>query len=292
MATSQYGGLSVRPALISRPDVTGGDDAQDKPADGLGLSAPGSCHACASWTDSPMTLDMDNGIVVFPDTFGGGLGEVFELASGFKGCCAAAGGNGLPGPAGKDTDDKIKQFVAATYEVRPVEWKPGWNVRDGLAFSHIYDPLAARNENLADQAWYKGAIPLRQQLTLHRALEAQAQSTRIAGLAEGVVLRGDWRQSTRRARTTDGGVRARGAAHGAQPLRGGRGPAAGARGDRLLQFARKRGREGALRHREQEARGGDREAEQGAGAAPARRRSRAQAASRAAQAGRAAGVSL
>ena len=94
--------------------------------------------------------------------------------------------------------------MAATYEVRPVEWKPGWNVRDGLAFSHIYDPLAKPDQTMADQAWYKGAIPLRGQLALHRMLEAQAQSSsmRIAGLAEGVVLRGDWRQSARRARTT------------------------------------------------------------------------------------------
>ena len=74
--------------------------------------------------------------------------------------------------------------MAATYEVRPVEWKPGWNVRDGLAFSHIYDPLAELNASMSDQEWYKAAIPLRDQLKLHRALEAQAQSqsTRIAGL--------------------------------------------------------------------------------------------------------------
>jgi phosphoglycerate dehydrogenase-like enzyme len=26
-----------------------------------------------------MTLDLDNGIVAFPDTFGGGIGEVYEL---------------------------------------------------------------------------------------------------------------------------------------------------------------------------------------------------------------------
>ena len=90
--------------------------------------------------------------------------------------------------------------MAATYEVRPIEWKPGWNVRDGLAFSHIYDPLAKPDTTCADQEWYKAAIPLRQQLVSHRALEAQAQSTRIAGLAEGVVLRGDWRQRARGAR--------------------------------------------------------------------------------------------
>ena len=123
--TSQYGGLSVRPSLISRPaPAPSGDDPQDKPSDGLGLGAPGSCHACASWSDSPMTLDLDNGIVAFPDTFGGGSGEVFELASGFKGCCATAEG-ATPAPSGKDTDPKLRQFVTATYEVRPIEWKPG-----------------------------------------------------------------------------------------------------------------------------------------------------------------------
>ena len=232
-----------------------------------------------------MTLDLDNGIVVFPDTFGGGIGEVFELASGFKGCCAARAG-AASGPAGKDTDAKLGQFVAATYEVRPVEWKPGWNVRDGLAFSHIYDPLAKPDPSLADQEWYKAAIPLRQQLTLHHALEAQAQSpsTRIAGLAEGVVLRGDWRQSARRARTTARRPRARGCSRSSaasgwtRPRRW--------RARRSRSPTRRRARTpGPLRDRQQEAGGGDREAQQDARATPARRRSRAQAPSRAAQGG-------
>ena len=87
-----------------------------------------------------MTLDLDNGIVVFPDTFGGGSGEVFELASGFKGCCGTAGAPALPGTGKPEGDAKLRQFASPNYEVRPVEWKPGWNVRDGLAFSHIYDP--------------------------------------------------------------------------------------------------------------------------------------------------------
>ncbi len=198
---SQYGAVSVHPSIISRPLVADADNPREKAADNLSLSAPGSCHACASWSDSPMTLDLDNGIVAFADTFSGGGGEVFELASGFKGCCAG-GGTAAPGTAGTQDDAKLRQFVAATYEVRPIELKRGWNVRDGLAFSHIYDPLAKTETGLADQPWYQAALPLRQLLTSHRALEAQAQSTRIAGLAEGVVLRGDWRQSTRRARNT------------------------------------------------------------------------------------------
>src|SRR4029079_13140368 len=121
-------------------------------------SAPGSCHACASWSDSPMTLDLDNGIVAFADTFGRGGGQVYELATGFKGCCAG-GGTAVPGAASSQDDAKLKQFVAETYEVQPIEWKPGWNVRDGLAFSHIYDPLATNDKTYADQEWYKTAIP-------------------------------------------------------------------------------------------------------------------------------------
>lgn len=197
----RMGSLTVRPTLISRPPAPG-DDAQDKPGDGLGLGAPGSCNACSSWTDSPMTLDLDNGIVAFPDTFGGGAGEVYELASGFKACCEL-GNAASATPSGGATDVRLKQLVAATYEVQPVEWKPGWNVRDGLAFSHIYDPLAERDRSFGDQEWYKAAIPLREQLVLHRALNQQAQSARIAGLSEGVVLRGDWRQSSRRARSAN-----------------------------------------------------------------------------------------
>ena len=181
--TSQYGGLSVRPSLISRLVEASSNDPLDKPSDGLSLGAPGSCHACSSWTDSPMTLDPDNGIVAFPDTFGGGIGEIYELASGFKGCCAAPDAGAALGSASKDADAKLRQFVAATYEVRPVEWKPGWNVRDGLAFSHIYDPLAKPDQTMADQAWYKGAIPLRGQLALHRMLEAQANRPRCASPA-------------------------------------------------------------------------------------------------------------
>ena len=198
--TSQYGGLSVRSSIVSRPLEAGHEDPKDRPDDGLSLSGPGACHACASWTDQPMTLDLDNGVVVFPDTFQGGIGDVYELASGFKSCCTSAGASALG--SRKDSETKLKAFVAATYEVRPMVWKEGWNVRGGLSFSHIYDPLADRDAS--DQAWYQGAIPLRGQLVLHRPLEAQAQAptARIAGLAEGVLLRGDWRQSARRPRTT------------------------------------------------------------------------------------------
>lgn len=198
------GSLTVRPALISRP-VPAAANPQEQVGDNLGLSAPGSCNACASWTDSPMALDLDNGIVVFPDTFGGGIGDVYELASGFKACCAPATAN-LTGRPADGVDAKLKQFVSATYGMRPIEWKDGWNVRDGLAFSHLFDPLAKPDPSMRDQKWYQAAIPMRGQLVRHRVLEGQAQPARIAGLAEGVVLRGDWRHRNARARATDAGV--------------------------------------------------------------------------------------
>ena len=197
------GSLSVRPTLISRAAAPSAGDGQDDADDRLALSAPGSCNACSSWTDAPMTLDLDNGIIAFPDTFGGGAGDLYELASGFKPCCGTAGAPAMPGTGKPEGHAKLGLPVASNYEVRPVEWKPGWNVRGGLAFSHVYDPGARRDPGFSDQPWYKAAVPLRQQLVLHRQLEQRTQTARIAGLTEGVVLRGDWRQRTRRARSTE-----------------------------------------------------------------------------------------
>ena len=258
--TSQYGGLSVRPALISRLAVTSGDNPQDKPDDGLGLGAPGSCHACTSWTRPPMTLDWTTASSCSPTRSAVASARSTSWPPASRPAAPPQRGSGLPGPSGKDTDAKLKQFVAATYEVRPVEWKPGWNVRDGLAFSHIYDPLAKPDASLADQEWYKAAIPLRGQLKLAShagsaspiALDAHRRPRRGRRAARRLAPERAARAHDRR------GVRARGAAHGAQPLRGGRGPAAGARGDPVLQLAGERGRQGALRNREQEARGRDR----------------------------------
>src|SRR5215510_3218810 len=43
--TSQYGGLTVRSSIVSRPLEAGHEDPKDRPGDGLSLSGPGSCHA-------------------------------------------------------------------------------------------------------------------------------------------------------------------------------------------------------------------------------------------------------
>src|SRR5262249_17107016 len=95
------------------------------------------------WTDQPMTLDLDNGVVVFPDTFQGGIGDVYELASGFKSCCTSAGAGALG--SRKDSEARLKAFVAATYEVRPMVWKVGWNVRGGpFVQPHLRSPRRSR----------------------------------------------------------------------------------------------------------------------------------------------------
>ena len=182
--TSQYGGLSVRPSLISRPVATAGDDPQDKPE-----RRPGS--QCARLLPRLLVVDR-----LAHDARSRqrhrrvprhlrrwhrrGLRAGLRLQGLLRDAEVAAA---FPVRPARTPMRRLKQFVAATYEVRPVEWKPGWNVRDGLAFSHIYDPLAKPDPRLADQEWYKAAIPLRQQLTLHRALEAQAQSPRRASPA-------------------------------------------------------------------------------------------------------------
>jgi len=122
------------------------------------VSAPPALHACASWTEPPMRLDLDSGVVVFPDTFRGGIGVIYELASGFKGCCTGESGDVLSSPS-QDGNRKLKAFLAATYEVRPSAWKDGWSAQGSVAFSHIYDPLAKKDGS--DQPWYQGTIPPR-----------------------------------------------------------------------------------------------------------------------------------
>jgi hypothetical protein len=73
IGSGSWGALSVRPTLISRaiepktPATEGETDGPGEPPDdGLGLQHPGSCHACASWSDDNLMLDLDNGILALP----------------------------------------------------------------------------------------------------------------------------------------------------------------------------------------------------------------------------------
>jgi hypothetical protein len=208
----KYGALTVRPSLISG-DATGGGgprkEAQDRPSDVLGLSAPGSCHACASWSDSPMTLDLDNGIVAFPDTFNGGTGDVYELASGFKACCARR----MPTPFLPARLQRCRREAQAVRGVRPT--RCGRRVAGAagtcaMAWPSATSMIPRRPEaRYADQEWYKAAIPFARARPAPRA-RTQAQSTRIAGLtkasccaATGARARGA-RRSAREASSREG----------------------------------------------------------------------------------------
>ena len=83
-----WGALSVRPTLISRPVAKPADPNEEAPDDGLALRHPGSCHACNSWVDDNLILDLDNGILAYTGTFEKDKTPVFELASGAQLCCA------------------------------------------------------------------------------------------------------------------------------------------------------------------------------------------------------------
>lgn len=191
---ARLGALSVRQSLLSRP-------ADPDAGDLLNLDAPGSCNACASWSHAPMTLDLDNGIIVFADTFRGtgpDAGEVYELATGFKACCladpprapattSAAGGN-------------LKEIVGRRYEIAPAIWPTGWHAREPIGFSHIYDPTKDNQRDdpsIQEQDWFKAAMPLRTLLVGHRQLDPQTASMQIAQAMQGATVRGDWRAKAR-----------------------------------------------------------------------------------------------
>ena len=242
-----------------------------------------------------MTLDLDNGIVAFPDTFGGGIGEVYELASGFKGCCAAADAGAASG-LGQQRHRRKAQAVRGRDlrgPARRVEARLERARRPGLQ-PHLRSARQAGSNPWPTRSGTRPPSRCASQLTLHRVLEAQAQSssTRIAGLAEGVVLRGDWRQSARRARTTaEASAReglltelSRFGVDAAPPL-----------AREAIPFSNSPASEDARGRYESDNKKLEAEieqAQQGAGAAAARRRSGDQAPSQSAQGNGSAGVSL
>lgn len=182
-----WGGLVVRPTLVTRKpasvpiaDVAMEEPGAPPPEDQLELRHPGSCHACASWTDSDMMLDLDNGILVFSGSFEPDSVQVHELASGAVLCCKSA--------AERD------RFIGANYAVRPFAMGRGWQAREPVRFTHIYDALAdPQARHLADQTWFQGAKPLRDRLVRAETIDPNAAPVRVAGLSGASVVRGDWR---------------------------------------------------------------------------------------------------
>ncbi|MGD9668976.1 MAG: caspase domain-containing protein [Hyphomicrobiaceae bacterium] len=183
-----WGGLVVRPTLVTRrqaPETAlepAGKDSGDRVQedDQLDFRHPGSCHACAAWTDSDVNLDLDNGIVVFSGSFEPDKVLVYELASGAMVCCKSA--------------SQLGRFIAGNYAVAPFPMKRGWNARQPIRFSHIYDPFADPNaQHLADQTWFQGAKKFRDQLVRAETIKPDAAPVRLAGLSGTGVVRGDWR---------------------------------------------------------------------------------------------------
>ena len=182
-----WGALSLRPTLISRPLEPGttaeseADGPGGPPDDGLGLQHPGSCHACASWSDDNLMLDLDNGILALTGSFDASASPVFELASGASLCC-------------KGSAQDQQDFIDRTYAVVPFHMEPGWHAREPIQFSQIYDPLAdPSSKEVADQPWFKAAMPLRNQLLIHKAIDPKTPTMEVATASINTVVRGDWR---------------------------------------------------------------------------------------------------
>ena len=182
-----WGALAVRPTLISRASAgkparpaTEGADAGDDPGDDLELRHPGSCHACASWVDDDVMLDLDNGVLALTGTFDDSNQPVYELASGARLCCK--------------TMAQVQAFVNQSYGAAPFALARGWHSRDPIRFSHIFDPQTnPRGNGLEDQEWYKAAIPLKNQLVQSKSISPSAPQLKVAGLSGSSVVRGDWR---------------------------------------------------------------------------------------------------
>jgi hypothetical protein len=70
----------------------------------------------------------------------------------------------------------------------------GWQARAPIQFSQIYDPLAEPNvKEVADQQWFKAAMPLRNQLLVHKTIDPKTPTMEVATASINTVVRGDWR---------------------------------------------------------------------------------------------------
>ena len=184
-----WGSLSIRPTLITRPAMGQADTDTGGPTAGLLFKHPGSCHACQSWSDDSFALDLDNGIVAFAGKFEADNRPIYELASG------------------------AVILEPGRYYVLPALPLKGWAARVPIKFSHIYDvenvPIAKK---YPQQNSDKDAKLLKAQWQKHKVLDPKVARTEVAALAGSTVVRGDWRSridrhgGRGRVQTTAGGT--------------------------------------------------------------------------------------
>jgi hypothetical protein len=183
----EYGRIGLRSTLIGRSGGgadgwwsatdawrrEGGDDHDDR----LTLWYNGGCHACSSWTDTALTLDLDKGLIAFAGDSDIAQAAIFDIASGAKGGAAT-----LP---------------EQKHRVQPRSAKLAWSASEPIRFSQIYDALSEPNASLRDQTWHKAALPMRSALNLHREIAPRAMADEVASLAGPAKSRGDWIEARR-----------------------------------------------------------------------------------------------
>ena len=167
-----WGRLLVQPTLLSRAGDPGGSS--------LRIPHGGHCHACPSWVDAPMMLDIDNGVVAM----------LYARRATVTSCTSWLA-------AGCSDGRSFGRVITRDYEVAPVGYGPGWQARGAIRFSHVYDPRTERNaKEFTGQDWFEKAKPLADMKLSHRTLEGQA-AMRITAISGGTVVRGDWRSAVR-----------------------------------------------------------------------------------------------
>jgi uncharacterized protein YecT (DUF1311 family) len=193
---AEYGIVSLRPTLVSRqrkasieagklgvswaPELgaVGGEE------DGLQIDYFGSCHACRSWTDTDLSIDLDHAVAVLNGVQG--TPQIFELATGHSGCC--------------QSPDAVPSYLSAHHGVDGFALRKGWRAGEPIAFTHVFDPLNYPGVKWWDatvekEDWYQAALVLRKQLAAHRQINPEMQERLFADAANGTASRGgDWQE--------------------------------------------------------------------------------------------------
>ena len=190
---ASFGWLFIRPMLISRAVASRVASDEEATADRLTIDHWGSCHACVSWTDDAVALDLDNGVLAYAG--GQPLADnkkicLYELASGLETC----GGQ----------QASYAQLMAKYYQVETLQPLKGWTSRSPFQFSHIYDPANYHvSQGDTDDTSNKIAKSLAMRWERHKTVDPKLASFAVAALESTTVVRGDWRSHIDRT-ATDG----------------------------------------------------------------------------------------
>jgi hypothetical protein len=170
--------MGIQTSLIS-PSGYSVDHGLEIALNQFDLSYTGSCNRCRAWTDTNITLDIDNGVVIYWSNSRAISADapVYELATGHTACCKSS--------------EHQQAFLTKNYNLFPTTLQIGWHTGEKIKFSHVDRVSRADLYDHKEEVILQSL--LRQQVT-HREMDPKkVKSVQAVAQTDANTARGDWR---------------------------------------------------------------------------------------------------